>query len=216
MTYACHLINRLPSTALNGQTPLEVWSGVSATDYDRLHIFGCPSYYHVTESKLDPRAKKAIFLGFASGVKGYRLWCPESKKIVISRDIAFDEMSMLGQRTIANEVMVDIDEGTPKPVEPVGSDVQEDSVEVEDFADTSNDETHDDGPIALRKPKRNTRKPAKFNDMAAYALPVVSEDIPLSYLEARHSSEVTHWIGAMQEEMDSLSKNETWNWWSSL
>ena len=118
---------------------------------------------------------------------------------------------MLGQRTIANEVMVDIDEGTPKPVEPVGSDVQEDSVEVEDFADTSNDESHDDGPIALRKPKRNTRKPAKFNDMAAYALPVVSEDIPLSYLEARHSSEVTHWIGAMQEEMDSLSKNQTWD-----
>ena len=26
--YASHLINRLPSAALNGKTPLEVWSGL--------------------------------------------------------------------------------------------------------------------------------------------------------------------------------------------
>ena len=61
--YASHLINRLPSGALNGKTPLEVWSGKPINDYDTLHAFGSTAYYHVKESKFDPRAKKALFMG---------------------------------------------------------------------------------------------------------------------------------------------------------
>ena len=34
-------------------------------------------------------------LGYKDGVKGYRLWCPETKKTLISRDVTFDETSML-------------------------------------------------------------------------------------------------------------------------
>jgi len=57
VTYAKHLVNRLPSFAINGKTPLEVWSGKPATDYDSLHVFGSIAYSHVIESKLDPRTK---------------------------------------------------------------------------------------------------------------------------------------------------------------
>ena len=89
MTYACHLINRLPSTAIGGKTPLEKWSDKPATDYETLHVFGCTAYYHVKESKLDPRVRKALFMGITSGVKGYRLWYPETKKIIFSRGYHF-------------------------------------------------------------------------------------------------------------------------------
>ena len=95
MTYACHLINRLPSTTIDDRIQLEVWTGQPVYDYDSLHVFGSTTYYHVKESKLDPRTKKAIFLGFSSVIKGYRLWCPSSKKIVSNRDVTFDESSML-------------------------------------------------------------------------------------------------------------------------
>ena len=84
VTYASHIINRLPATMNEGKTPLEVWFGSPTTNYDSLHIFGCPTYYHVKDSKLDPRAKKAIFLGFSSGVKEYRLWCTKTKKKIHS------------------------------------------------------------------------------------------------------------------------------------
>lgn len=76
ITYACHLINRLPSTAINGKSPLEVWSGKPVSDYNSLRVFGCPAYYHVREGKLDPRAKKSLFMGLQTGVKGYKLWDP--------------------------------------------------------------------------------------------------------------------------------------------
>lgn len=95
--YASHLVNHLPSATIGGKTPMEKWFGKPITDYDSLHVWGCSAYYHVMESKLDPRAKKAIFLGFTSGVKGYRLWCLESKKVVLSRDVTFNESAMLQQ-----------------------------------------------------------------------------------------------------------------------
>ena len=38
---------------------------------------------------------KCIFLGYKFGVKGHKLWCPETKKLVISRDVTFDETSMI-------------------------------------------------------------------------------------------------------------------------
>ena len=75
--------------------PLEVWSGKPATDYDSLHVFGSIAYYHVIELKLDPWAKKTLFMGFSLGVQGYHLWCLEAKKTIINRDVTFDESAML-------------------------------------------------------------------------------------------------------------------------
>ena len=44
--------------------------------------------------------QRAIFLGYTTRVKGYRLWSPNPKspKFVISRDVTFDENYMLQQR----------------------------------------------------------------------------------------------------------------------
>ena len=38
---------------------------------------------------------ECIFLGYKYGVKGYKLWCPKTKKLVINRDVIFDEASMI-------------------------------------------------------------------------------------------------------------------------
>ena len=87
---ACYLINRSPATAIDCKTPIEVWSGKPA-DYSKLRVFRCPTYYHVSEGKLDPRAKKGIFLGYGDGVKGYRIWSPSERRVILSRDVTFDE-----------------------------------------------------------------------------------------------------------------------------
>jgi len=72
MTYISHLINKLSSSVIRGKAPLEMWSGKVANDYDMLRVFGCPTYYHVSDGKLEPRARKVMFLGFKSGVKSYK------------------------------------------------------------------------------------------------------------------------------------------------
>ena len=93
---ACYIINRSPRVALDGKVAEEVWTR-QEVDYSFLRIFGCPKYVHISgedRSKLNPKSKKYIFLGFKKGVKGYKLWDPVAQKVVISRDAVFDEKSM--------------------------------------------------------------------------------------------------------------------------
>ena len=80
---ACYLVNRSPSTAIECKTHFEVWSSTPA-DYSNLRVFGCPAYAHMNDGKLEPRAKKCIFLGYALGTKGNRLWCRDSKSLRLS------------------------------------------------------------------------------------------------------------------------------------
>jgi hypothetical protein len=86
----CYLINRSPNSAIDFKIPEEVWTG-KPVDYSNLRIFGCPAYAHVNNGKLVPRAQKCTFIGYGSGVKGYRLLCADSKKVIVSRDVTFDE-----------------------------------------------------------------------------------------------------------------------------
>ncbi|KAE8667244.1 hypothetical protein F3Y22_tig00112428pilonHSYRG00010 [Hibiscus syriacus] len=82
---ACYLVNRAPSTAIELKTPMEMWTGKPA-DYSNLHIFGSIVYvmYNSQEiSNLDPKSRKCKFLGYADGVKGYRLWDPTARKVII-------------------------------------------------------------------------------------------------------------------------------------
>ena len=226
--YASHLINRLPSAALNSKTPLEVWSGKPINDYDTLHVFGSTAYYHVKESKLDPRAKKTLFMGVTSGVKGYRLWDLSLKKIISSRDVTFDESAMLKKVTTDGKVsentfqqpegrlpqvegtqkLVEFQTTSVKPVEDQQTEHEADVGEEE----VSNEEPQQqhDLPIVISRPRREIRKPARFEDMVAYAFPVVEEGIPQTFLEVNSSPEKEKWKKAMDEEMQSLVKNHTW------
>ncbi|GMP53679.1 hypothetical protein CsSME_00019075 [Camellia sinensis var. sinensis] len=218
LNYARHLVNRLPTAALDGKTPMEVWSGVPVTDYDQLRIFGCPAYFHVTESKLDPRAKKAIFLGFGDGVKGYRLWCPESKKVLIRRDVTFDESAMLKQsdpqqneEALKKSVQVEFETPT-KTSQPINhpEEVSEDSSEESSDENEDPEAPQQSEPIAIRKGKRVTKKPSWMTDMVAYALPIIEDNVPCTFKEAVHNAESVKWKEAMDEEIGSLHKNQTW------
>lgn len=60
-----------------------------------LKVFGCPTYYHVSEGMLDPRAKKEFFIGYGDGVKGFQVWSSYERKVILSRDVVFDELYMM-------------------------------------------------------------------------------------------------------------------------
>lgn len=93
---ATYLINRLPSRVLNFETPLNVFQ--KCFPDNRLHsilplkVFGCIVYVHSkNQSKLDPRAEKYVFTGYAPNKKGYKCYNPVTRKSIISMDVTFLE-----------------------------------------------------------------------------------------------------------------------------
>ncbi|XP_031259742.1 uncharacterized protein LOC116117876 [Pistacia vera] len=63
---------------------------------------------------------------------------------------------------------------------------------------------------AVNRPRQEIRKPARFADTVAYALPIEDGEVPSTYNEVASSSKNGKWRKALKEEMQSLHKNETW------
>jgi len=55
-------MNCLSSTAIGGKTPLDIWSGGVAQDYGLLWVFESLAYFRTKDGKVNPRAKKFMFL----------------------------------------------------------------------------------------------------------------------------------------------------------
>ncbi|KAJ4720887.1 Retrovirus-related Pol polyprotein from transposon TNT 1-94 [Melia azedarach] len=200
---ACYLINRGPHTGINLKTPFEVWSGKSA-DYSNLRAFGCTVYYHVNEGKLEPRAKKGVFVGYGDGVKGYRIWSPSEKRVVLSRNVVFDENSMFNptvksivvsengsvEKQVEQQVTLDESEPQHKDQHP----------QSESEPSSSSLPVASQHSLALNRSKRaNYGIPPKrygFEDMVAYALQVAEEvdtdsNEPSTYKEAKKEGETS-------------------------
>ena len=62
--------------------------------------------------------------------------------------------------------------------------------------------------IAYRRPRREIRKPARFDDIVAYALPITDDDVPSTYTEVISNPDGVKWKQAMNEEMQSLHKKK--------
>ncbi|KAK9112867.1 hypothetical protein Scep_020386 [Stephania cephalantha] len=60
--------------------------------------------------KLDDRTVPCILLGFGDAEFGYRLWDPEKKKIVRSRDVAFHEYETIADLKTSKKIIVDDDD----------------------------------------------------------------------------------------------------------
>ncbi|KAE8680647.1 hypothetical protein F3Y22_tig00111372pilonHSYRG00031 [Hibiscus syriacus] len=178
---ACYLVNRAPSTTIELKTPMEMWTGKPA-DYSNLHVFGSIVYvmYNSQEiSKMDPKSRKYKLLGYADGVKGYRLWDSTARKVIIS----MDEIE------------------------------QEDSSEAEPTHDEQEPESSE--APTTRQSYRVRRRPNWHSDYViegniAYCL-LTKNNEPSTYQEAINSSDASLWMMAMQEEIEALHKNNTWD-----
>jgi hypothetical protein len=122
---ACYLVNKSPSSALDDKTPQEVWIGKKPS-LTHLKVFGCEAYVHVPKenrSKIDKKAEKCIFIGYKEGLKGYKLWNLETKKVLYSRDVVFRET----KDVVKQEVLPSKEE--PKKIEFDLKDDKSDSTE---------------------------------------------------------------------------------------
>ena len=91
--HATYLINRVSTRTLEGLVPYESYKG-KKPNIDHLRVFGCVGYVKVHKAhlkKLDDRSKALVHLGTEPVSKAYRLLDPATRRVVVSRDVVFDE-----------------------------------------------------------------------------------------------------------------------------
>ncbi|BFG24560.1 hypothetical protein CerSpe_108340 [Prunus speciosa] len=217
VNHASYLVNRSPSKYLDFNCAEEVWSNKSI-EYSILKVFGCSAYALIPSderTKLKPKSLECIFLGFESGVKGFKLWDPVNRKKILSRDVVFDEKTMpiikvkkpevkenvVGIETTVTESSSRVFEGTPS-LQPIGDvhEAVESDTEVGEFGqqqqtqDEEEEEAQDQvepPSIARSRPKRTIKPPQRFGwetDAVHYALNI-SEGDPTTFQEAVESAE---------------------------
>ena len=95
MSTAIYIMNRTPTTAVHDVTPKEKFSS-RKPDLSHLKVFGCIAYVHVPDelqTKLDPKAKKCVFIGYSLEQKGYKCYNPVTHQVRVNKDVVFDEMA---------------------------------------------------------------------------------------------------------------------------
>lgn len=238
---AVYVINRSPSASIQFDIPEERWTGRSP-DYSHFKSFGCVAYVHQVKEKTNSRAAKGIFVGNAQGTRGYRVWLIDEQKVVISKDVVFNEDQMFKdleaeksnskkehkesitkKKVTFKSVLEDICDGeTSDSGGATEAEESQDHASVEeDGSETSSTvgQTDDLRAYVLARDivRRTIKPPSKFEDrdFVAYAL-ASSEDIEVeeskSFQEAMKSKEWKLWNGAEDEEMISLDKNNTWEY----
>lgn len=84
-----HVLNRSPSSAVDGKTPYEAFYH-RKPDVSHLRVWGCRAYVHVQKAKrraFQPKSQPHVFIGYPIDYKGWKCWDPANNKVVISRDV---------------------------------------------------------------------------------------------------------------------------------
>jgi transposase InsO family protein len=93
VNWAIHLLNRCPTFAVKDKTPEEAWSGFKPS-VEYFKVFGCIGHVHIPDKhrqKLDDKSHRCVFLGLSQESKAYRMYDPVSTRIIVSRDVVFEE-----------------------------------------------------------------------------------------------------------------------------
>lgn len=220
--HATYLINRVATRTLKNQTPYEVFKGRKPS-VKHLRVFGCIGYAKVDAPhlrKLDDRSRTLVHLGTEPGSKAYRMFDPTNKKIVVSRDVVFDEHKTWNWSNVnkghdkpgkfkitfgnfGNQGIRDEEEET---------EVQKQDKEVD--VDLSEEEDDYSDEINLRRSTRITKKPNYLSDYICLSeaegerLLLLLNEEPFDFTEA---VEEKVWRDACADEIESIVKNNTWD-----
>lgn len=227
---AVYLINRSPSSRLSGKIPEEMWSERKVS-YKHLRIFGCEVHAHINahkRKKLDSKSEKLLFVGYEDNVKGYRLLNPKTNKIIISRNVVFNEEVFPGRRKEKTEMSDTI------PLFFLGSDYKRETLtEAERKLPMASIHQHTPSVEAeqvetptIEVPCNNLEMPCcNVEEISTVSEPrynlrsrvpksmncsaLISFE-PRTVKEALASDECTFWQQAMQEELDSFKLHGVW------
>ncbi|GJT11600.1 retrovirus-related pol polyprotein from transposon TNT 1-94, partial [Tanacetum coccineum] len=206
---AVYLLNISPMKVVWNETPYEASCG-NKPSVSHLRVFGCICYALRTtkKHKLEDKSQKFIFVGYCTQSKAYRLYDPTHEKIVVSRNVVFDESSSWrwdNDTEISNSQLKMEEEEVL--VENAANDTPSTS-QAESLNSTPNrSNSRSDSDSSLEEFMQNNRKFRSIDDIYAASPLILFAGDPLSVEEAIKKEE---WRRAMEDELQAINKNMTW------
>jgi hypothetical protein len=114
---AIYLQNRSPHRILGKMTPEEAFTG-RRHDVEHIRIFECLTFSHVPSerrTRLDPTGQQGIIVRYSEVSKAYRIYIPPLRRVVVSRDVRFEEDRAF-QRSLESRVRFEDDAKAPLDV----------------------------------------------------------------------------------------------------
>lgn len=194
-------------------TPVEAWNGTKPSVH-HFKVFGCIGFAHISDNrrkKLDNKAVKCVLLGVSEESKAYRLFDPVSKRIVVSRDVVFVENEGWKWGEVTEKK-----QDTPAFIDKEDDMLQTDKNPAESTmtAPENDNSLLQDEQTDSPQQGRIIRKPAYLQDYETgeeldvldIAFLTQTKD-PTCFEEAVKD---TKWRNAMQLEIESIERNNTW------
>lgn len=236
--YANEIRNRCPSKAIDCQIPYELWfeKNLIKEEIQRFKVFGCRVWSLITEesrAKLDARAEECIFVGHERGMKGFRLWSLNRQKILVARDVVFEETCFPFLNKITQEVTenpeelriedepAELETEDNRPAEDNKREAEDDQEgltgvgedDAENFEQAvTSDKQAEETQKAVRRSERSRSKKHECQlgccKKAQFATPVAPAPVKVEEIFERDDKE--EWLVAMNQEMENHWSNQTW------
>ncbi|KAL7632814.1 UNVERIFIED_CONTAM: hypothetical protein RMT77_016880 [Armadillidium vulgare] len=178
-----------------------------------MHMFGSVCYaYSQEKKKLDAHSKQRIFVGYDNESPAYLVYFPEQNNIKKVRCVKFTEK--FGQEEETHEFEYEYTRPRTQEYE---------TIEENEKEEPNKEELGENEKYENRYPKRQRNKPKYLEDYdddsmdqnllnvnysMDYCYRMIS--VPKSYEEAMASSDSHHWKKAIDEEIDALVENDTY------
>ncbi|KAL0426174.1 UNVERIFIED_CONTAM: Retrovirus-related Pol polyprotein from transposon RE1 [Sesamum radiatum] len=237
---ATFIVNRLPTSVLQWKSPYEVLYN-KPVDYSVLKVFGCLAFatnLQPHKSKFAKRAHRCIFVGYAPGQKGYKLFDLDDNVMLISCDVVFHEQVFpfknshatadSGSMPIPDPLPEDFYISTPTTNEVPASMVSPAPTSSDTLA-SSPVHTDPSSPVhTLMRSTRAVTKPSWLSDFVCSATSPSSSSFLVAHVGPSHyafttslstliepknyaeANTIDEWRLAMKAELAALEDNNTW------
>jgi transposase InsO family protein len=236
VTSAIYILNRTGKSSKDGVSPYELWMGKKPR-IKHLRIIGSSCYVHIPAErrrKMDKKAVKGFLVGY-DGDERYRIYVPNDHKVILSRDIQFQERIndciskiKLPMKDIENEDQVEGDRPDEQKIDTEGKSAinSEDSQKLrkasrgdEEYETRSElgdideeEETSQQTSGRVLRDRSTLKKPKHLEDYTMIVEEFVNQvtEDPATFEDALRSENSAEWKRAMDQEITSLKENQTW------
>jgi hypothetical protein len=203
-------------------TPEEAWSDLKPTVH-YFRVFGCIAYAHVPDAQRKKlEGIKCVHLGVSNESKGYKLFDPSKNKVIISKDVVFEEekgwdwnekhkepslQADINDDSVEEDAAVHIEGNTNN------NDSDESSDDTEENVQSGSNNEENEETARIRKPpvwskdyvigREAEEEECNLQNLAFFS----SREDPATYEEA---AKLNCWREAMDQEIEAIERNDTW------